>query len=122
MMFSTKLRGIVASLAFCAFAVTASASFADEVKLPATQAEHEALATQYKEQAAQYRRIAEEHKAMAAAYADKHQPTNGPTPNAGTTKMKKHCQVIVKDAEKLAADADKAADYHAHRAKELQGT
>jgi hypothetical protein len=112
---------MVASLAFAAFALTATASFAGDAKVPTTAAEHEALAKQYRDQAAQYQKVAEEHKAMAAAYGAAHQPTNGPTPNAGAEKMKKHCEVIAKDAEKLASDTAKAADYHAMRAKELQG-
>ena len=35
--------------------------------------------------------------------------------------MKMHCEALWKDAEKLAADADKAADFHSMRAKELLG-
>jgi len=35
--------------------------------------------------------------------------------------MEKHCATLIKDAEKLAADTQKAADYHHLRAKELQG-
>ena len=41
--------------------------------------------------------------------------------NPWTVKMEKHCQMLAKDAEKLAADADKAADFHTLRAKEVQG-
>lgn len=121
MIFATRLRPLLASLAFAAFALTATTSFADDAKVPTTVAEHEALAKQYKDQAAQYKKVAEDHKAMAAAYAAVHQPTNGPTPNASAAKMKKHCELIAKDADKLAADAEKAADYHTLRAKELQG-
>jgi hypothetical protein len=121
MMFVTKIRMMVPALAFAAFALTATTSFAEDAKLPATAAEHEALAKQYKEQTALYKRVAEEHRAMASAYAAAHQPTNGPTANAGAVKMKKHCEAIAKDADKLASDTEKAADYHTLRAKELQG-
>ena len=121
MMFVTKIRMMVPALAFAAFALTATASFAEDAKLPATAAEHEALAKQYREQTAQYKKVAEEHRAMAGAYAAAHQPTNGPTANAGAVKMKKHCEAIAKDADKLASDTEKAADYHTLRAKELQG-
>ena len=121
MMLVTKSRTMIASLAFAAFAFTATASFADEAKVPATAAEHEAMAKQYKEEATQFKKVADDHRAMAAAYAAAHQPTNGPTPNAGTVKMKKHCEAIAKDADKLASDAEKAADFHTLRAKELQG-
>ena len=33
----------------------------------------------------------------------------------------KHCMAIVAAADKLAAEAQKAADFHEMRAKELQG-
>jgi len=121
MMFVTRIRTTIASLAFAAFALTAAASYAGDTKVPTTVAEHEALAKQYKDQAAQYKKVADEHRTMAAAYSTAHQPTNGPTPNAGAEKMKKHCEAIAKDADKLAADTEKAADYHTQRAKELQG-
>lgn len=121
MMFSIRIKTMFASLAFAAFALTATASIADEAKLPTTVAEHEAMAKQYKEEATQFKKVADDHRAMAAAYATAHQPTNGPTPNAGAVKMKKHCDAIAKDADKLSADAGKAADYHTLRAKELQG-
>ena len=120
MTFVTKIRMMVPTLAFAAFAFTASASFAEDAKLPTTAAEHETLAKQYKEQTAQYKKVADEHRAMAAAYSAAHQPTNGPTANAGAVKMKKHCEAIAKDADKLASDTEKAADYHTLRAKELQ--
>ena len=124
MKLATKTHIVLASLAFAVFALTASASFAADApaaKVPTTTAEHEALAKQYRDQAAQYKKVADEHRAMAAAYANAHQPTNGPTPNPSNTKMQKHCEAIAKDADKLAADAEKAADYHTMRGKELQG-
>ena len=121
MTFVTNCRTMIASLAFAAFALTATTSFAEEAKVPTTAAEHEAMAKQYKEESAQFKKVADDHRAMAAAYAATHQPTNGPTPNTGTVKMKKHCEAIAKDADRLASDAEKAADYHTLRAKELQG-
>ena len=121
MMLATKIRTMIAFLALAAFALTATASLAAEAKVPTTAAEHEAMAKQYREQAAQFKKLADDHRAMAAAYAATHQPTNGPTPNAGAAKMKKHCEALAKDADTLAADTEKAADYHTMRAKELQG-
>ena len=116
-----KIRTLTASLAFVAFALTASASFAEDVKVPTTAAEHEALAKQYKEQATQYKKVAEDHRTMFAVYAAAHQPTNGPTANSGAVQMKKHCDALAKDADKLASDTQLAADYHIQRARELQG-
>lgn len=121
MNFAAKTRIALASLAFAAFAVTATESFADEAKAPTTTAEHDALAKQYKDQAAQFKKVADEHKAMAQAYAKAHPDTKGGVKNPWNEKMQKHCAMLAKDAEKVAADADTAADYHTMRSKELQG-
>lgn len=121
MTFRTKILTIASSLAFAAFALTATASFADEAKVPTTAAEHEALAKQYKDEAAQYKKVGDEHREMAAAYAKAHRPSKGNETNPWNAKMQKHCEMLSKDADKLAADAEKAADYHTLRAKELQG-
>jgi hypothetical protein len=116
-----KTRTILASLTFIAFALTATRSFADEAKVPTTTAEHEALAKQYKDEAAQYKKTADEHRAMAALYAKAHPDAKGGAKNPWNDKMKKHCEALSKDADKLAADAEKAADFHTSRAKELTG-
>ena len=121
MTLGTRIRTIVASLAFAAFAFTATAAFAEEAKVPTTTAEHEALAKQYRDQAAQYKKVAEEHKAMAAAYAKANPDSKGGVKNPWNQKMQKHCAALAKDADKLAADAEKAADFHTLRGKELQG-
>ena len=121
MTFLTKTHRLIASLAFAAFALTASASFAEEAKVPTTTAEHEALAKQYKDEAVQYKKIADDHRAMAAAYAKANPDSKGGVKNPFNEKMQKHCKALAADADKLAADAQKAADYHALRAKELQG-
>jgi hypothetical protein len=121
MTFRTKIRTAVASLAFAAFALTATASFAEEAKVPTTTAEHEALAKQYKDQGAQYKKTADEHRAMAAAYAKANPDSKGGVKNPWNEKMQKHCKALAADADKLAADAEKAADFHTLRGKELQG-
>ena len=121
MMLATKIRTIVAPLAFAALAFTATASFADEAKVPQTTAEHDALAKQYKDQAAQFKKVADEHREMAAAYAKAHPDSKGGVKNPWNDKMQKHCAALAKDADKLAADAEKAADFHTARGKELQG-
>jgi hypothetical protein len=121
MTFRTEFRSIIASLAFAAFALTATASFAEEAKVPDTTAEHEAVAKQYKDQAAQFKKVGDEHRAIADAYAKAHPDAKGGVKNPFNAKMQKHCAALAKDADKLAADVDKAADYHSLRAKELQG-
>jgi hypothetical protein len=116
-----RIRNIVAGLAFAAFALAAGSAFADEAKVPTTAAEHEALAKQYKDQAAQYKKVADEHKEMAAAYAKSHPDSKGGVKNSFNEKMQKHCKALAADADKMAADSEKAADFHTLRAKELQG-
>lgn len=120
-MLVSKIRRIVAALAFLGIALTVAPSFADEVKVPQTAAEHEAKAKTYKDQAAQYRKLAEEHKQMAKAYAEKRPDLKGVGKNPAAEKMSKHCLTLANDYEKLATDAEKMADFHAARAKELQG-
>ena len=41
--------------------------------------------------------------------------------NPHLAEMEKHCHAIIKDAEKLASDEEKSAEFHELRAKELQG-
>jgi hypothetical protein len=123
MKLATKIRTILATLAFAAFALTATASLADEARVPTTTAEHEALAKQYRDQAAQFKKVADDHRAMVEAYKKSiAMPVNkAGQKNPWLVKMEKHCAMLAKDADKLAADAEKAADYHTARGKELQG-
>lgn len=120
-MSASRIRTLLASVAFVAVAWTAMPSFAEETKIPQSAVEHEARAKTYKEQAVQYRKSAEEHKQMAAAYAAKRPDIKGVGKNPSAEKMSKHCLTLAKDFEKLATDAEKAAEYHEMRAKEIQG-
>jgi hypothetical protein len=122
-MFHSKIRGMLAATLFAAFAMSATASLAQEVKVPETAADHDGLVKSYRDKAATFRKEVEAHKQMAEAYKKSWaQPVDKTgKKNPWVLKMEKHCQTIAKDAEKLAADADKAADYHELRAKELQG-
>lgn len=91
-------------------------------KIPETAADHLALAKRYQEKAAAYRKEAAEHKAMAEAYKKSVVPgTKATGENPWAKKMEAHCRAIAADAEKLAVDDDKAAEYHTLRARELQG-
>jgi hypothetical protein len=122
-MLATKIRNTLALAIFAAFAFTATGSFAEEAKVPETAAEHQAMAKQYTDQAAQFKKVADDHRAMAEAYK---KSLTMPTSKAGQknpwlAKMEKHCGMLAKDADKVAADATKAAEYHTLRAKELEG-
>ena len=95
---------------------------AAESKMPTTASDHLALAKSYQEKAAAYRKEAAEHRTMAEEYK-KGVPGGAKSggENPWAKKMEAHCRAIATDAEKLAADADKAAEFHTLRAKELQG-
>jgi hypothetical protein len=114
---------IVAILLVLAFTLSSSVASADEVKIPETAAEHEAAAKTYKEEAAQNRKVAADHRAMAEAYKKRIQypVSKGGIKNPWLEKMEKHCALLAQDAEKLAADAEKAAQFHMMRAEELEG-
>ena len=122
-MLGTKIKTMLATAVFVACALTATAGFAQEAKVPETAADHTALAKSYREKAATFRKEVETHQHMAEAYKKSFvQPVDKTGKKNGLVeKMEKHCLTIAKDAEKLAVDADKAAEYHDLRAKELQG-
>ena len=103
-------------------AAVSSVSEAQTAQVPTTVEDHLALAKTYQEKAATYRKEAAYHREMFEAYKAK-VPTAGkaPGPNPWVVKMQKHCQTLAKDADKLASDAEKAAEYHTFRARELQG-
>ena len=112
---SIRLLSTVAALLF-------SIAAAAETKIPESAADHLALAKSYQEKAATYRKEAADHRAMADAYK-KGTPgaAKGGGGNPWAKKMEAHCRAIATDADKLAADADKAAEFHTMRAKEVQG-
>lgn len=114
-------RVLVSSFALLTTAAVGGAAVADDMKMPASTADHEALAKSYKEQAAAFRKTSEDHKKMAIEYKKTLAPDVKGQPNPWGTKMSKHCMVLSKDAEKMAVDADKAAEFHTFRAREMQG-
>ncbi len=89
--------------------------------LPQTAEDHAAMARSYEQKAADWRKEAALHREMASAYSKSHPDVKGGVRNPEAVKMEKHCMTIVKDAEKLADDADWSARYHHERAKELEG-
>lgn len=98
-----------------------SVAAAEDVKVPVTVADHTALAKQYADKAAAYKAEADSHRKMAEAYKKSVATSPKAPPSQFVTKMEKHCQALAKDADKLAADSQKAADFHTLRAKELEG-
>jgi hypothetical protein len=99
-------------------------STADTVMAPDTQSEHVALADGYRKKAASYREDAATHRLMLAMYKKQTSvPTDAKTvsENPWIKKMRVHCESYIRDADKLAADSDKFAEFHTMRAAELQG-
>src|SRR2546430_11060478 len=92
-----------------------------EAKIPTTAAEHQTLAQQYKDKAAALRAEAKEHREMAEAYKKKSGAGATGQEDAKTAKMLKSLRSMATMADKMADDADKTAEYHAQRAKELGG-
>jgi hypothetical protein len=94
-----------------------------EVKIPTTAEDHLALAKQYREKAATYKKEADEHREMAAkaksSALNAHKEHGQKDPYVA--KMEKHCAAIAAKADALAKAEEKAADFHELRAKELQG-
>jgi hypothetical protein len=104
-----------------AFAGAPNGAFAEDAKVPVTVADHTTLAKQYADKAAAYKAEADAHRKMAEAYKKSVATMPKAPPPLFVTKMEKHCQALAKDADKLATDSQKAADYHTLRAKELEG-
>jgi hypothetical protein len=93
-----------------------------QVKVPTTVEDHLALAKSYTEKAAAWKKEAQYHHEMADAYKKSSTPPDkSGKPNPWVKKMTEHCQALADAADKLAAEASKAAEYHTLRAKELQG-
>jgi hypothetical protein len=120
---SLVLAVVVSMPLSSALAQTAAPKSTDEaraaVKLPGSAEEHLAMAQDYEQKAAEWRKEAALHRDMAEAYAASHPDQKGGVRNAEAVKMEKHCMAIVKDAEKLAADAEWSVKYHRTRAKEM---
>jgi hypothetical protein len=118
-MVPTIARRIILAFALCTFTTVAFAA----PKIPVTPEDHFALAKQYQEKAAAYRKEAQEHRDMAAAARDSalnvHKVHGQKDPSVA--KMEKHCAALAAAADKLATENEKAAEFHTLRGKELQG-
>lgn len=96
----------------------------DTVKLPDTPKEHLALADAYRRKAAAYREDATTHRQMLETYKKQvGTPADAKTggEHGWIKKMRVHCEGYIRDAEALAASAEKFAEFHTMRAAELQG-
>lgn len=91
--------------------------------IPTTPEEHMAMAGEYAKKAATYRAEVAFHQKMLEDY--KKTVAQGPAgkvpENPYIVNMRKHCEAYIRDAEALAVDAEKFAEFHRMRAAELQG-
>jgi hypothetical protein len=97
---------------------------ADTVKPAVTADEHLALADTYRKQTAVYREEAAAHRQMLETYKKRvavPSDARSGIENAWVKKMRLHCEEYIRDADKLAVDTEKFADFHTMRAAELQG-
>ena len=95
------------------------------MSVPKTPEEHAARAASYKEKAAAYRKEAETHRKMFAEY-ERIQGNPALQSKTGrelpwVAQMRKHCEAYMKEAEKLAVQADRFAEFHRMLAEEAKG-
>ena len=100
---------------------------ADEqaVAVPQTPDEHFARAKAYEDKAATYRKEATMHRKMLADYDKTH---GNPALETKTgkelpwvAKMRKHCDRYTKEAERMASEAARFAEFHRMRGEEMRG-
>jgi hypothetical protein len=92
------------------------------VNIPETASEHLAMAQSYQQKVEAYLDEVETHQQMLVAYK-KRVAVNpkAPVENPWLKKMRKHCERYISEARQLAAEAQKFAEYHELRGKELRG-
>ena len=95
------------------------------VGVPHTAEEHLARAASYREKAAQYRSEAETHRKMFVDY-DKKQGSPALKNKMGrdepwVAKMRQHCESYIREAEKMASEAEQFAEFHRMRGEEMRG-
>lgn len=93
----------------------------DPALMPQTAEGHFTMAESYKKKAAGYRQDAETHRLMLIEYKRKYVKAAKGGESPWVAKMRVHCDQYIKDADKLAADADEFGQFHMMRGKELQG-
>ena len=102
----------------------AKMEMSDTVKPVDTATDHLALADDYRKKTAVYREDAATHRQMLETYKKQVTiPADAKTGRENTyvKKMRLHCAEYIREADTLAASAEKFAEFHAMRAAELQG-
>lgn len=92
-------------------------------KPPLTVEEHLALVERYKRRAAEYRKEADDHRKMLAGYRRDAAvlPNKTGREFPWFTKLRQRCEGYIQRADALADEAERFAEFHRMRARELQG-
>ena len=102
---------------------SAAAESRTVMKVAVTPKDHLDRAVEYRKKAAAYREEANRHREMILALKKRLPPDTRPGnyEPPELEKLRGHCNGYIKDAEALAAKAEKLAEYHEMRAAELNG-
>jgi hypothetical protein len=92
-----------------------------EIKIPKTAQDHRELAEKYSSMATAYRQEAEEHRKMKEQYQKKVARNPKDPEGLRMRKMRMHCDNIIRHAEAIAYEAERIAEYHKLRAREIEG-
>ena len=92
-------------------------------KVPQTVEDHLALVERYRCKAAEHHKEADEHRKMLAGYRSDMAtiPNKMGREFPWFTKLREHCEGYIRRADALASEAERFAEFHRMRAKELQG-
>ncbi len=92
-------------------------------KAPLTVEEHLALVERYRSKAAEYRNEADEHRKMLAGYRRDAAifPNKSGREFPWFTRLRQRCEGYIQRADALAHEAERFAEFHRMRARELQG-
>jgi hypothetical protein len=120
-----RMRGMEAAPAPVAPQTPAAAAPSSPMSVPETPDQHAVRAAGYKQRAAAYRQEAQAHRKMLGDYVRKN---GNPALQSKTGRelpwvanMRKHCEAYVKQAEKMAAEADQFAEFHRLLGEEAKG-
>ena len=115
--------GAVAFWPGAGFAHDPADAQAPEAVIPPTPEEHFAKASDYERKAKEYRQEAAVHKKMLKDELENLLPPKlkaGPEPG-WIKKMRQHCEGYIRRAEALAQEAERFAEFHRMRGRELRG-
>jgi hypothetical protein len=114
----TSRRTLIRALGFLIAACVLSPTFANAAA-PKTKAEHIAIAEKYETKAAEQDAIVQEHTEMLKEYRANAARYPKQVREKRIAAMKKHCNAIIRDSKRLAADYRAMAHWHRVAAADL---